>query len=393
MVLSALHFPKAMIGHWLMSLERVRRATTREEREAIYRFRYQVYIEELKYQYSTADHVRRWLPHEEDEKPYTTLLYSGAPGAVTGVVQIRAWEPGQVPPRDHEALSLDLFPGIERLRVAQIGRLMIRRSLRGTLLLPSLLRAGYEFLAGEALTDLAFVDCAPGLVRHYRRLGALPYGGKLLVGPGIPLLLVPSDYQRLRKLGSPVAPLVKKYFGPGKRAPLDMAPYRHLVDGDAVPVEFDAEKIWTEFESRLLRGERRPVFVEDVPPKALKRLTSTGFVLKMRAGDLVTGEGIEERELFLILDGTFEVVGRERRFALLERGDLFGDIAFFTRAGERTASVRAVTDGRLLVLRRRFLQDLNRREPAAGFQILMNMSRIMAERFAGRTRASAEADH
>jgi predicted GNAT family N-acyltransferase len=379
------------LGGWLMNLEAVKKAATQAEREAIYRFRYEVYIEELKYHYPSADHEHRWLPHEEDDKPYTTLLYTGTPGAVTSVAQIRAWEPGQVPARDFEALSLDLFPGIEDLRVAQIGRLMVRKSLRGRLLLPSLLRAGYEFLAGEARTDLAFVDCAPGIVRYYRKLGALPYGGRLLIGPGIPLLLVPSDYERLRRLGSPVAPLVKKYFGPGKRPPLDLTRYRHLVEGDAVPVEMDPEKVWKEFESRLIGGgPRLPTLLEGVPLKAVKRLTASGFLLTVGAGDLVTGKGIEEREMYVILEGRFEVVVGERRIAVLERGEIFGDIAFFTRVGERAASVSAVTPGRLLVLRRKFLRELTKRDPEAGFQILMNVTRIMAERLAGMLRTPAD---
>src|SRR5262249_27249623 len=151
--------------------------------------------------------------------------------------------------------------------------------------------------------------------------------------------------------------LVKKHFGPGKRAPLDLTPFRQLLEGDAVPVEFDGEKVWGEFEGRLLQGPRPPLFVEGVSRKALRRLTASAFVLKLRAGDLVTGEGIEERELFLILDGTFEVVRGGRELARLGPGELFGDIAFFTRAGERSATVRALTDGRLLVLRRKFLQE------------------------------------
>jgi len=36
-------------------------AATQQLREAIYRFRYQVYIEELKRDYPDADHERKWL--------------------------------------------------------------------------------------------------------------------------------------------------------------------------------------------------------------------------------------------------------------------------------------------------------------------------------------------
>src|SRR5262245_7892074 len=112
-----------MLG-WLSGLETVRIATTAAEREAIYRFRYSVYIEELKYNYD-ADHERKWLKQPEDEKPYTRLLYAGTPEDVKGSVRVRAWRPGAVPREVYDAISLELFPGIERLGVAHVGRLMI----------------------------------------------------------------------------------------------------------------------------------------------------------------------------------------------------------------------------------------------------------------------------
>ena len=39
-------------------------------------------------------------------------------------------------------------------------------------------------------------------------------------------------------------------------------------------------------------------------------------------------------------------------------GDLFGEIAFFSESGERTATVRALSDCKLLVLRQKFLDEL-----------------------------------
>src|SRR5262249_57485470 len=129
-----------MLTRLLMSLGKVHRATTPEEREAIFRFRYDVYVRELKYNYA-ADHERGRLEQEEDGKPYTTLLYTGDARRVTSCVRLRVWEPGQVPARDFQALSLELFPGIERLRVAQVGRLLVHPPLRRKLLLPALLPA------------------------------------------------------------------------------------------------------------------------------------------------------------------------------------------------------------------------------------------------------------
>lgn len=377
---------------WLSRLETVHVASTAREREAVYRFRYKVYIEELHYNYE-ADHERRWLKQPEDELPETTLLYTGGAEEVTSSVRVRAWAPGQVPPDVFQAISLERFPGVERLNVAHIGRLMIRRTLRGKLVLPSLLAGGYEFLVGQRGADLAFLDCVPGIVRHYRQLGARPYGGRVIdlgYSPGIPLVIVLSDHDHLKRSGSVVAPLVKKYFGPGKRAPLDLAPLRHLFESDSVPVEFDAEKVWAALQDRLLASDARAAtFVDALPEPVLRRLAASGYLLHLEAGHLVTREGIGQREMFVILEGACEVEAAGRRVALLEQGDLFGEIAFFSEAGERTATVRALTPCRLLVLRQKFLEELAAGDPEAAYRILVNVSRIMAERLAASFRAAA----
>jgi len=382
-----------MLG-WLTRLDTVHKAETQEEREAIYRFRYQIYIEELKYNYE-ADHERKWLRQEEDDQPTTTLLYTGSPDDITSTVRVRAWKPGEVPPAVFALTSMDRFPGIEGLGVSHIGRMMIRRSLRGKLVLPSLLAGGYEFLVGEKGADLAFLDCVPGIVRHYRQLGARPYGGRLIdlgYSPGIPLVIVLSDYAHLKRSGSIVAPLVKKYFGEGKRAPLDLAPYRHLFESETVPVEFDPEKVWEALQDRLLAGEESiPTFVDALSPGALFHLSESGYLLDVKAGDLITRAGIGQREMFVILEGACEVEGASGRIALLEKGDLFGEIAFFSEAGERTATVRALSDSKLLVLRQKFLDELTTNDPEAACQILLNVSRIMAERMGAMVRTAAAA--
>ena len=382
-----------MLG-WLTRLDTVHKAETDAEREAIYRFRYHIYIEELKYNYE-ADHERKWLRQPADDEEGTTLLYTGRPDDITSTVRVRAWKPGQVPPAVFAMTSMERFPGIEKLGVSHIGRMMIRRSLRGKLVLPSLLAGGYEFLVGEQGADLAFLDCVPGIVRHYRQLGARPYGGRLIdlgYSPGIPLVIVLSDYAHLKRSGSIVAPLVKKYFGPGKRPPLDLAPYRHLFESGEVPVEFDPEKVWEALQDRLLASDETiPTFVDALSPGALFHLSESGYLLDVKGGDLITRAGIGQREMFVILEGACEVEGAGKRIALLEKGDLFGEIAFFSESGERTATVRALSNCKLLVLRQKFMDELVRNDPEAACQILLNVSRIMAERMGGMVRAEARA--
>ena len=61
-----------------------------------------------------------------------------------GTVRLRHWRAGEVPEHDFEELSMDRIPEIAARHTAEIGRLMVRRSVRGKMLVASMVRASYE---------------------------------------------------------------------------------------------------------------------------------------------------------------------------------------------------------------------------------------------------------
>ena len=62
---------------------------------------------------------------------------------------------------------------------------------------------------------------------------------------------------------------------------------------------------------------------------------------------------------------------------------MFGESAFLHR-GRRTASVTAVTDCRILILRGGSVEKLMRRDPALGTRLRAQLTMLMAERLASR---------
>jgi len=377
--------------------ETVSVATTQEQRETIYRFRYQVYVEELKRDYPDADHERKWLRDEDDEQDYTVNLYMGPIDHLVGVVRLLIWPAGQVPEDYHSLFSMEIFPGIENLVTSEISRLMVKPSARGKAVFPSLISAMYEHLV-ERDSQLSFLYCVPGLVKHYRRnLGTRPYGGRLIQAGssvGIPMVLIVSDSDHLAQSGAIFSDLSKKYFDTGERPRLDVSRFSGVLEGDAVPIKLDEAAVWDQFQHQLFEDESSvPTFLGSLSSQAVRKLTTSGFILNLSTGDLVAKSGTEEREVYVILDGLFEVIDQGQRLAILEKGDLFGEIAFFTEAGQRSASVRAMSDGKVLALRRNFLKELTRSDPEAGFQILSNMGRVMAQRIMNLNQALLAARH
>ncbi|MFC1851192.1 cyclic nucleotide-binding domain-containing protein [candidate division CSSED10-310 bacterium] len=381
-----------MLDLFLKVLETVHTARTEEEREAIYKFRYEAYTEQKRRDYTAADHKRGWFHDDYDHMDCSTVLYTGTLREPTATMRLLVWSAGQVPSEFREKYTLDRFPEIEKYATAEISPVVVRPSYRGKLNLTSLMFSAYKKLAGEGETDIAFLFGAPGQIRYYRNFGALPYGGSLIEESGhmhIPLVLFLSDYEHLKRSGSLFASQVRKYFGPKKRKPLDISPFRHLLLTEKV--EFDHTKVWSEVQEQLLRAGASSPIIDSLPEKALRQFIESGFLLDLAEGDVVVKKGAAERELYIILDGVFEVYTDDRPFLLLEKGDLFGEIAFFTETGERSSSVRAMTKGKVLVLKRDFLREFNQTDPDAGYQLFMNMGRILAQRLAATTRTMMEA--
>jgi mannose-6-phosphate isomerase-like protein (cupin superfamily) len=359
-------------------------AETEAEREAVFSFRYSVYGAELGRKLGNADHGRRRVHDEEDDKPYTILLYTddGA-GQLTGTARLRRWEPGQVPAKDWEAFSMERFDGLREMSTSEIGRLMIEPGHRGQLGLVSIVCAVYQLYAGELPADVGFITCAAGLVRHYRLLGFRTYAGRLVQtadGIEVPLVVIPSDRAYLEQAGSFVAPFADVFYGPGKHASVDVGRWARLLDADSAPVRFDSAAVWDRV-SRLRQvvGDQ-PSMLEALSEDTVRKLSDKGFLMDVSAGQLLTEKGLTQREIFVILDGAFEVHDGDRRIAVLGPGEVIGEVGFFGTSGRRMASVTAASDGQVLALRRRFVDDLMKSDPACAAEVLFGLARVLADR-------------
>jgi Cyclic nucleotide-binding domain/Acetyltransferase (GNAT) domain len=375
---------RAVAPDLIGALEPVYIAETEAEREAVFSFRYSVYGAELGRKLGHADHGRERVHDEEDDQPYTTLLYTddGA-GRLTGTVRIRRWEPGQVPAKDWETFSMERFAGLRDMSTAEIGRLMIEPGHRGQLGLVSMACSVYQLYAGELAADVGFINCATGLVRHYRLLGFRTYAGRMVPtvdGIEVPLVLIPSDRAFLEQAGSFVAPFADLFYGPGQRTPVDISPWAQVLDADSAPVRFDQAAVWERVERLRQAADDHPSMLEALSEDTVRKLSDHGFLMDVPVGHLLTEKGLAQREIFVILDGAFEVHDGDRRIAVLGQGDVIGEVGFFGTSGRRMASVTAASDGQVLVLRRRFVDELMKNDPACAAEVLFGLARVLADR-------------
>jgi hypothetical protein len=283
---------------------------------------------------------------------------------VTGTLRARIWD--QPPPEIVEELSLQRLP---RVRIAYLERVMVRPTLRGQLGMPALVWHVHALLRNEGV-EVCMLTCVPGLVRAYLAYGARTYGAALVEGASsaeVPLIILMNDVQHLRRIGSWMAVQMQRHAGP-----FDPAPFAPLFEAPQ-PLCFDLPTIRAE-----LAAARPPMF-EGVPLGALELIARKAFLLDVPAGGLVVRKGTADREMFVVLSGELEV---NQGAARIVGGEAMGEMGFLGSPGVRTATVHAAKPSRLLVLRRKFLDELARRDPVAAYTVSRNLARVVADRFA-----------
>ena len=96
-----------------------------------------------------------------------------------------------------------------------------------------------------------------------------------------------------------------------------------------------------------------PLFAE-LTPAELEKLTAASGVEELRRGDVLFHEDDEPDRLYVVVDGRIAIAkrsidGRESVVALMEGGDLFGEMGLFEGLG-RSAEARALEVSRVLVI-------------------------------------------
>ena len=99
----------------------------------------------------------------------------------------------------------------------------------------------------------------------------------------------------------------------------------------------------------LIRGTE---LFADLDDEALAQVATSAVSRDLRRGDVVFTEGAEPEHLYIVEDGRIAIAsksddGRESVFALMERGELFGEMGLLDGLG-RSAEARALEPSQIL---------------------------------------------
>jgi predicted GNAT family N-acyltransferase len=145
----------------------IRAAETPQELEAIYRFRYQVYVMEMQRPQKDADHANRRIEDSLDRTGFNLAAWSGS--RVVGIARANFARDGGLGSYD-EFYDLGSVGNDHPWRTSIVTRLMVAPEHRHTMLPMMLVLACYR-LGLENNIRWSFIDCNDHLVGFFTRLG------------------------------------------------------------------------------------------------------------------------------------------------------------------------------------------------------------------------------
>ena len=130
---------------------------------------------------------------------------------------------------------------------------------------------------------------------------------------------------------------------------------------------------------RVAKPGQLQTFMREVPlfagllPSELDRIALVMNPQEMSAGDVLCTEGEPGHEFYVVASGELAVEHGAHTVAKLSTGDFFGELALLDR-GPRSATVRALSEGRLYVLHEQSFTAVLNEVPALAQKLLAAMA-------------------
>lgn len=370
------------------SRHEIRIASTQAEREAIYRFRYSVYVEEMGKSLSYADEGRKMLYDQLDE---SAVHFMGlVKGELVACARLNQVSDLDVNDDLHALYRLDAWAGFAPETLSLSSRLMVAQPWRGSAVLGGLLLELYRYSRGQGVR-FNFLNCAPSLLDLYEQMGYRRYADGFIdpdVGYRIPMVFMAEDADYMKQVHSPFYRLARKL--PASSA--DSLWFEQRFPEHAIHINrrlVDSEQFWDMLEHNLHADPKSRIsLLAGLGDAEAQQFLNTGTVMLCKAGDTIIRPGDVGDEMFVVLDGAVEVWGGDEAhpvsLAMLGAGQVFGEIAFVSRV-PRTARVVAVNDVKLLVLTQNFLRKAMKTMPQIVAPVLLNLSVVLCDRLKAST--------
>lgn len=344
----------------------------------MYRFRYDVFVQELNLFQESADHDEGSFSDENDRTAH--LIYAKDDSGIIGTFRINWGGDAPLSREFQETYRLRRFEDAAPPEsIIVVTRLAVEKGSRGGRL-PLLLMRFCATFAKEHNAYLTFCDCQPHLLRLYESLGFRPYAPPYndpSYGIMVPLLSIGPDFEHLATVHSPLAKILSGWDPPANlediRSLIPVVPSVHEVQESKVGGTRD--KIRALAESL---GEATSGLFDGLSEAETDAVLARSHVISCKKGDYVIREGTVTNTVFSIIEGELEVKIDNKTIGIMMAGECFGELSLLHNI-PRTADVivhgkRAV----VLSLSETNLQRLISSESKLASKVLINLAKSLA---------------
>lgn len=351
----------------------IREAKTKEDRESIFRLRYQVLVEELGWTIGGADHERRFVIEPLDDA--SILVGAFEEGEVLGSLRINLGRDGSLEAFD-QLYSFDRDQPYYPEQVGVISKLVAAKEHRNSLMLPRMLLWIYGLGLKWGVVR-AYLDCSVDLIPFYEKLGFTTYTDDVETeeyGVIAPMRLDLGNIEYLEQIRSPLCRVLSHYQqghidayleSCGREDGEEFQPWGY---GTGFPTTETEVHVFDGLSKEELKLAFRAAAIKDYEDSEAIVVSGDpswefGVVLKGRAA------------VWLTLDGKKQVV------ALFSRGQVLGEMGFLLNA-PRSATITALGECRVATFPSPVVEHLLRKKPGIAVHIFRNLAMILARRLA-----------
>ena len=142
------------------------------------------------------------------------------------------------------------------------------------------------------------------------------------------------------------------------------------------------------FDTADRRTETAFTFLQGMVERDWSKIFSFGEMRDFRAGETLVATGDVDRSFDVLMSGSVEVVQQAARLGQMERGEVFGEVAFFD-GQPRSATIRALESGTALRFSREAFDKLAAWEPVLARRMLLDLGHAVAFRLRAAERRAA----
>lgn len=354
---------------------RIARAETEKEKQAIYRFRYKVFVEELGRHADIANHEQGLLYESYDE--YSHNFYATDNDEIVATKRITCL--GDRPLSQEMIDFCQLAPILAEVppsAICILSRAIVPPEDQDTDVFFRLFGEVLRFINQHRI-QLLLTLCEPHFLNFYTRLGFRPYSKNNVnssIGYVIPIALVCEDIPYLQGINSPLLKYIQD-FGSDARIPPIMDQIRS--EGSSVLSSSSANYLHDVYGEFAEKDSIQLSVFDGFSEFEIQCCLKESNIIECRQGDRVLKKGDTSHNLYVVLSGTFEVRYGDTAIAVMGVGDIIGEMAFFLKQS-RARDVYAVTeDARILSLSEANFQRLIKLEPEIAAKLLFNISKML----------------